>query len=203
MTKVAIIDKQRLRKQFIERQLDICKEYDCVVTMYISQITKQNLKKITPELAPDIAFLDLDENGIDGITSLLNASPKTLLIVYSSDCSYDLVRKAFQAGAVSFILTKNFAADFTASFIYTLKGDSFISPAVTKSIILHSSTQCEEVYGLSVREHQVIDEILDGASYKLIAFKYHLSLDTIRQYIKRSYRKLHINSKGELMAKFK
>jgi len=203
MTKVAIIDKQHLRKQFIERQLEACKVVDCVVTIRISQITKKNLRKITPDLAPDLAFFDLDENGVDGITSLLKASPKTMLIVYSSDYSYDLVRRAFQAGAVSFVLTKNLATDFAAGFDYTLKGDSFISPAVAKSIILHSSTQCEEAYGLSVREHQVIDEILDGASYKLIAFKYKLSLDTIRQYVKRSYRKLHINSKGELMAKFK
>jgi DNA-binding CsgD family transcriptional regulator len=37
----------------------------------------------------------------------------------------------------------------------------------------------------------------------LIGYKYGISLDTVRQYIKRTYKKLNINSKGELLAQFR
>ena len=41
--------------------------------------------------------------------------------------------------------------------------------------------------------------IKDGLSYKLVAAKYFISIDTVRQHIKNIYSKLEINSKAELI----
>lgn len=43
-------------------------------------------------------------------------------------------------------------------------------------------------------------DIEDGLSYKLIAARLHISLDTVRNHIRNVYRKLQVNSKGELLA---
>jgi DNA-binding CsgD family transcriptional regulator len=48
----------------------------------------------------------------------------------------------------------------------------------------------------------VVDGIVAGLSYKLVADTMNISIDTVRKYIKSIYRKLHINSKGELIAKY-
>ena len=58
------------------------------------------------------------------------------------------------------------------------------------------------VEDLNDREKQVVKGIVNGLSYKLIAIEYHVSIDTVRKYIKSVYRKLQINSKGELIAKY-
>jgi two-component system nitrate/nitrite response regulator NarP len=55
---------------------------------------------------------------------------------------------------------------------------------------------------LNEREKQIVQGIVDGLSYKLIAIKYNISIDTVRKYIKSVYKKLQINSKGELVSKF-
>ncbi|MEN0051043.1 MAG: helix-turn-helix transcriptional regulator, partial [Bacteroidota bacterium] len=42
---------------------------------------------------------------------------------------------------------------------------------------------------------------VDGLSYKMIADKLHISLDTVRDHIKRIYRTLEVNSKAEVIKK--
>lgn len=51
---------------------------------------------------------------------------------------------------------------------------------------------------LTDRERQVTNGILEGLSYKMIAAQYGISVDTVRMNIKSIYRKLKINSKGQL-----
>jgi DNA-binding NarL/FixJ family response regulator len=55
---------------------------------------------------------------------------------------------------------------------------------------------------LNSREKQIVEGIIDGLSYKLIADKYQISIDTVRKYIKSVYKKLQINSKAELFNKY-
>jgi DNA-binding CsgD family transcriptional regulator len=43
--------------------------------------------------------------------------------------------------------------------------------------------------------------LVKGYSYKLIALEMLISIDTVRAHIKKIYEKLHVNSKGEALAK--
>ena len=43
-----------------------------------------------------------------------------------------------------------------------------------------------------------VNGVLDGLSYKLIADRHSIAIDTVRMNVKRIYRKLEINSKSEL-----
>jgi DNA-binding NarL/FixJ family response regulator len=51
---------------------------------------------------------------------------------------------------------------------------------------------------LNDKEWAIANGIKDGLSYKMIADREELSLDGVRFYIQRIYRKLNINSRGEL-----
>jgi DNA-binding CsgD family transcriptional regulator len=56
---------------------------------------------------------------------------------------------------------------------------------------------------LTEREVEISTAILDGLSYKLIADRFNISLDTVRSHIKNIYKKLKINSKSELFNIFR
>ncbi|MFN0016206.1 MAG: response regulator transcription factor [Saprospiraceae bacterium] len=47
----------------------------------------------------------------------------------------------------------------------------------------------------------IVQAIMDGLSYKLIADRYGISLDTVRSHIRHIYPALNINSKSELVRK--
>jgi DNA-binding NarL/FixJ family response regulator len=56
-------------------------------------------------------------------------------------------------------------------------------------------------YNLSDREKQVLQLLVDGYSYKMIAAEMFIAIDTVRSHIKKIYEKLHVNSKSEAVAK--
>ncbi len=201
MTSVAIVDRQAGQRFLMCKILTECEKFQFKVVSEATSIEKlgQHIK----EVQPDIVLMEFEEQTFGEMMHFHTVCPKTELIVYSNSYNYNTVRKAFEAGAVSFLLKENYINELIDSVNYTLQGGSFISPAITRGLVMHSVVRSTEVDSLSERERLVIDEILEGLSYKLIGYKHNLSLDTVRQYIKRAYRKLHINSKGELMAKMR
>ena len=56
-------------------------------------------------------------------------------------------------------------------------------------------------YGLSVRELQVLDCLVDGDTYKKIAENCHISVGTVRSHIMNIYRKLDVNSRSNAIVK--
>ena len=53
---------------------------------------------------------------------------------------------------------------------------------------------------LTPREQEIVATVEQGLSYKLIAERYGVSIATVKNHIRAVYRKLAINSKGELLA---
>lgn len=56
-------------------------------------------------------------------------------------------------------------------------------------------------YGLSARELQVLDCLVDGDTYKKIAENCHISVGTVRSHIMNIYRKLNVNSRSNAIVK--
>lgn len=54
--------------------------------------------------------------------------------------------------------------------------------------------------GLTPREQEILEALVDGLSYKMIAAKHFISTDTVKNHIQGIYRKLHVNSKGEAIS---
>ena len=56
-------------------------------------------------------------------------------------------------------------------------------------------------YDLSDREKEVLQSLVDGNSYKMVAASLKISIDTVRTHIRSIYEKLQVNSKSEAVAK--
>ena len=63
------------------------------------------------------------------------------------------------------------------------------------------STDDEEDPGLSPREKDVLQCLVDGLSYKMIAEQLGIGFETVRSHIKRIYEKLHVHNNTEAVAK--
>ena len=76
-----------------------------------------------------------------------------------------------------------------------------MSPSIASKVVKYFSQKEKKESQLTARQKQIVTGIVDGLSYKMIADKYMISLDTVRDHIKKIYKTLEIHSKGELIRK--
>ena len=154
---------------------------------------------------PNIIVLDINlpiKSGIELIPIIKNKFPEVSILMLSVNNDNESVFLSLQAGADGY-LGKESSLDKIKEAIIDLKnGGSPITPVIARKVFDFFNSQNSVIEDLNEREKQVVKGIVNGLSYKLIAIEYHVSIDTVRKYIKSVYRKLQINSKGELIAKY-
>ncbi len=69
------------------------------------------------------------------------------------------------------------------------------------SFFHHSNAPESKDHKLSIREKEVMDLLVDGLSYKMIADKINIGFETVRTHIKNIYDKLHVHTMTEAAAK--
>ena len=80
-----------------------------------------------------------------------------------------------------------------------------MSPSVARKVLekfsMFRQLSQKENFELSGREKEILQLLVKGMSYKMIADACFLSIDTIKFHIKNIYEKLQVNSKAEAVAK--
>ncbi|TGK10533.1 DNA-binding response regulator [Leptospira selangorensis] len=153
----------------------------------------------------DLVFVDVDlpgKSGLDFILERHSTDSKTNYAILSAFESEEALFKALKAGAIGYILKKD-VGDIQEKAEILLEGGGILSPGLAARVI-HSfrKTSQKEVEILSNREKKVLDMIVDGKKTKEIATFLGTKEGTVRVQIKSIFRKLHVNSRLELVRKF-
>ena len=59
-----------------------------------------------------------------------------------------------------------------------------------------------EMTALTRREHETLALLAEGYRYKEIADRLGISIETVREYVRNTYRKLHVSSRTEAVVKY-
>lgn len=171
----------------------------------------KNCDHVQDEVAawqPDVIVLDIDmpgTNGLDGLRRIraINQEVKILMLTVFDDNKN--VFDAISHGANGYILKKTPPAKLLEYIGEAASGGapmtSSIATQVLKMFSQINTHQQNEDYNLTDREKQVLQLLVDGYSYKMIAAEMFIAIDTVRSHIKKIYEKLHVNSKSEAVAK--
>lgn len=154
---------------------------------------------------PDVAIVDINlpgESGIDLIPQIKKDYPNVSILMLSVNNDNESVFRSLQNGADGYLGKETPLDKIKEAILDLSKGGSPITPAIARKVFDFFNSRTTLTEGLNDREVQVVNGIVEGLSYKLVADRMGVSIDTVRKYIKSIYRKLHINSKGELIAKF-
>lgn len=149
---------------------------------------------------PQVLLLFLGSRDLRTIDLARNVFPNSQIVVISSYEDTKHLRECFKSGCVSYLRKSDLENYLYFTIITTANGGSFIDPNSCRILIEEEHERRRQEELLTVRELQIAKGIIDGLSYKLIASRHSISLDTVRVYVKRVYKKLKINSKGELFA---
>lgn len=155
-------------------------------------------------IAPDIVLTDIGlpgTSGIEAIPLIKKRYPEVSVLIFSIYADNDRIFKALCAGAVGYLQKDAPLEEVLAAVRLIHKGGSAMSPAIARKVIEYFTPRKVFNDPLTAKERQVVLAMVDGLSYKMIADRLGISLETVRQHIKHIYRKLHVNSKGEVIAK--
>lgn len=158
-------------------------------------------------LDPDVILMDIDmpgTNGIEGLKRLrkVNAKAKVLMLTVFDDNKN--VFEAIRSGANGYLLKKTPPAKLIEYINEANSGGAPMTSSIATQVLrmfTDQHAQQGEDYHLSEREKQVLQLLVNGYSYKMIASEMFISIDTVRSHIKKIYEKLHVNSKSEAVAK--
>ncbi len=163
------------------------------------------LAKFEVSQPPEIDVLVLDiglpgMTGLEGISHIKSKIPSLDIIMLTTFEEEEKIFKALCAGAVSYISKRTALSKIKEAIITISRGGAYMSPSIAKKVINYFNPKKKtESVTLTPRQQQIAQGIIDGLSYKMIADKYMITQNTVRDHIKKIYKLLEINSSNELI----
>ena len=168
------------------------------------------IEKLTT-FRPDVVLMDIKMPGITGIeaVTLIKAKfPTTKVVmqtVYEDD---ERIAAAICAGASGYLLKNSPPQKFIEAVEDAFHGGAPMTGSIAAKVLALFQTKFdlakpgpESSSGLSPREKEVLQKLVQGKSYKMIAADLDISYVTVRFHMKNIYDKLHVNSMTEAVAK--
>jgi DNA-binding NarL/FixJ family response regulator len=187
------IDNLKLSEKYIESHNDfkLCGAYT-TTELFHHDVAKIHINTI---LIFSLSLVDR----LDDIYWIKQKFPSLKILIFAETDQIEIITKSFKVGAEAVIHKQDGLDCLYACCLTLLKGSTFMSDKIIKSVTDSFLPPKVFIRKLSSRELQIVEAIKDGLSYKLVAAKYFISIDTVRQHIKNIYSKLEINSKAELI----
>lgn len=162
-----------------------------------------------PKLEIDVALMDIGlpgMNGIEGVKKLKEVRPEISAVMLTIYEDNKVVFDALCAGACGYLVKKTPPIRLLEAIKEVYEGGSPMSSNIARQVInlfqqTQSKKQSESEGNLSDREKDVLNNLAEGNNYQEIAEKLFISVDTVRHHIRNIYKKLHVHSQSQAVAK--
>lgn len=204
MAIIGIVEDNKKIRDLIQRYLDMQKEFECPVAV---DSVEEMLDYLKEHQKPDVILMDIQlpgMSGIKGMEIIKNKYPEIEIIMLTVYHDSHKIFDSLKAGASGYLLKHTSLPEIKESIENLLKGGAPMSPQIARKVISHFNEEApkkNEDSMLTNREQDIVNGLVDGLSYKMIADRYDISIDTVRAHIRNIYKKLHVNSKAEVIAK--
>ena len=160
------------------------------------------------ETRPDVVLLDLGLpgwTGIDCLHALGSNMPTTAFVILSGHDTPQHVFAALKAGASGYLL-KTAPTELLLEGLRSAScGGGPLSPEISHMVIssfhVKTSDRRKQVPGVSKRESELLNLLIQGFSAKEAAYEMNISYETVRDYSKSIYQKLNVRSRTEAVLK--
>lgn len=146
------------------------------------------------------------KSGIEMAWYVKRKSASTQVVMYTVFDDKEAIFQALCAGASGYLLKNTPLTNIEEQLLEVLRGGSVMSPHVARMVIGHFNPFLDaappEAERLTPREIEIVSLLQEGDSYKEVAEKNHISVDTVKFHVRNIYSKLQINSRAELINRY-
>jgi DNA-binding NarL/FixJ family response regulator len=201
--RVAIIEDDRATREGLGFLINGTPGYRCVGAY---RSVEEALQSIGKEI-PDVLLLDIHLPGMlgsEGARVLHEKYPPVQILMLTIYVEQDLVFESICNGACGYLLKKTPPARLLEAITEARDGGSPMSPEIARKVVtLFQKTGPPEKLDekLTPQEVRLLGMLADGYSYQAVGERFNISVNTVRNYIRSIYEKLHVHSKSEAVSK--
>jgi DNA-binding NarL/FixJ family response regulator len=154
--------------------------------------------RLSRTLRPQVIVMDCalpGTSGLDATRKILERSPEVSVLMLSMHSEDTLVRQALDAGARGYVLKSAVDLELATAIRRVAAGEVVLAPELSRS----ASLKGERNAGLTARELEILQWIVNGKSNKEIADKLSLSVNTVSVHRANIMDTLGIHKTAELV----
>jgi two-component system response regulator NreC len=159
------------------------------------------------QLLPDVVLMDIAMPGLNGLEAtrqIKKRFPEVQVLILTMHANEEYIFQILRAGASGYVVKQAAPTELISAIWAAYRGDSFLSPSISKTIIQEYIRQAEAMAEkdsydkLTNREREVLQLIAEGRSNREIAGLLHISVKTVETHRANLMDKLDIHSTAEL-----
>ncbi len=166
-----------------------------------------------PKVKPDVVVMDIQLPGLDGVECVRRLKAQMpevnflMLTVYEDS---ERLFESIKAGAGGYLLKRTSSNRLKQAIEELHEGGSPMTPQLARQVVEFISGQTKkpaagsgsELDTLSNAQRRTLDELAQGYAYKEIADHLGISVDGVRNHIRKIYEKLQVHSRTEAVVKY-
>ena len=201
--KVLLYDDNEALRHSMEALITEEQGFELVAAMPNAETVETDIR----ELKPDVVLMDIDMpvvNGVEAVRRINIINDKLPVIMLTVFDDNENIFNAICAGASGYILKRYATEEIPSAIRMALTGGAPMTGSVARKVLLMvppAKTTDQEKSNLTEKEMAILQYLVNGYSYKMIASELKISIDTVRFHIKKIYDKLHVHSATEAVSK--
>lgn len=164
--------------------------------------------RLVKKLLPDVVVMDITMphlNGLEATWQIKKSFPQVQVLILTMYTNEEYIFQVLKAGASGYLVKQSAPDELLLAIEVVHRGDSFLSPSVSKKLVDEFVRQGEETAvddsydNLTVREREVLQLVAEGHTNREIANILHISIKTVGVHRSHLMEKLNIHNVAELI----
>jgi DNA-binding NarL/FixJ family response regulator len=168
-----------------------------------------NLMHDIERSTPDVVLMDIEMPGRDGIeaTKMISEKyPDIKILIQTVFEDEEKIFAALCAGASGYVLKSTPPSRLLEYITEVYNGGAPMSPAIAGKVLrlfqrVAPQATKSDTELLSKREKEILLLMMQGLTFKQIGEQHFIAFETVRTHVKKIYKKLHVASSTEAVAK--
>jgi DNA-binding NarL/FixJ family response regulator len=198
MIRVAIVEDDALLRDGLTRMIQEAEEFCCIAAFS----SAEEALKALPNCPSDVLLLDIGLPGIagsDAVPLFRQAFPDMVILMLTVFSDRSKVFASICNGASGYLLKSTAPSQLFEAIRAAHAGGSPISPEIAREIVdlfQKMGPPQPPALPLTGQEQQLLVLLSQGYSYEASARQMNISINTVRNYVRSVYEKLHVHSKS-------